>query len=61
MFFAVVGAVNDLQKEAGQGYELAVGWWVEPFEEEVARFIKQDEDGEWIFNLEWNSSRINSR
>lgn len=52
VLFAFIVAVDNLQKEAGQCDEFAVWSRIKPFQKAVTSFIKQDEDGQWILNLD---------
>lgn len=51
VLLALVVAVDDLQEEAGQRDQFAVGSREETFEEAVAGLVKQNEDGQRILHL----------
>lgn len=55
MLLALIVAVDDLQEEAGQSDQLAVGSRKEALKEAVTRLVEQDEDGQRILHLEQNS------
>lgn len=51
VLLALIAAVDDLQKEAGQGYQLTVRSRKVALQQAVTGLVKQDEDGERIFHL----------